>query len=93
MNLTSIHEDVVSIPHLTQWVKGSGIAGSYGVGRRCGSDLVLLCGCGIGWQHAPLIRPLTGELAYAAGVVLKRQKKKKKEMCHQHVYSIYIYVI
>ena len=36
------HEDVGSICGLIQWVKGSGIATSCGVGHRCGSDLALL---------------------------------------------------
>ena len=40
-SLTRIHEDLSSIPCLTQWIKESGIAVSYGVGCRCGSDLVL----------------------------------------------------
>ena len=41
-NPASIHEDVGSVPDLIQWVKGSGVAMSYGVGCSCGSDLVLL---------------------------------------------------
>ena len=51
-NLTSIHEDVVKIPGLTQC-----LAASYGVGHRCGSDLVLLWI----WRRlaaAALMRPL-----------------------------------
>ena len=40
--LTDVCEDVGSVPGLAQWVKGSGIAPSYGVVRRYGSDMVLL---------------------------------------------------
>ena len=35
-NPTSIREDAGLIPGLPQWVKGSGVAASCGVGCRCG---------------------------------------------------------
>ena len=49
-NLTRNHEVSGLIPGLAQWVNGSGIAVSCGVGCRLGSDPVLLCGSGIGQQ-------------------------------------------
>ena len=42
-NPTRNHELAGSDPGLAQWVKGSGIAVSCGVGHRLGSDLALLC--------------------------------------------------
>ena len=58
--------------------QGSGIALSCGVAHRRGSDPALL------WlwcrpAAAARIRALAWEPPYAAGVVLKRQKTKKKE--------------
>ena len=68
-NLTIIHEDTDLIPGLTHWVKDPGSAVSCGVGRRHGSDLMLL------WLwHRPaataLIRPLAWEPPYAAEAAL-----------------------
>ena len=74
MNLTNIHEDVCSIPVLTQWVKGSVIAMSCGVGHKHGSAPSLL------WHRlvaTALIGPLTCELPYAMGMALKKTKDKK----------------
>ena len=73
MNLTSICEDSGSIPRLTQWVKGSGVAVSCGVGCRHGSDPTLL------WlwsAAAALIQPLACEFPYATGVALKKKGKR-----------------
>ena len=47
---------------------------SYGVCRRCGLDLALLC---LWYRLAALIRPLAWEPAYAAGAALKKTKRQK----------------
>ena len=82
MNLTRNHEVAGSIPGLAQWVKGSSVAVSCGVGRRCrcSLDVALLWL----WRRPAaiaLIRPLTWESPYAAGAaqdqeIAKRPKKK-----------------
>ena len=75
MNFTGIHEDVGSNPGPAQWVKGSSIAVSCGVGRRHSSDLVWLWL----WHRlvaVALIRPLIWEFPYAAPAALKKKKKK-----------------
>ena len=63
---------------------------SYGVGRRCGSDLVLL------WlwcrpAAAAPIRPLAWEPPYVTGAALKGQKdkKKKKKILTCHIILLY----
>ena len=76
-NSTSIHEDACLIPDLTQWVKGSSIAMSCGVGHKCGSDLALLWLWCMPAATAP-IGYLAWEPPYAADAALKIPKKKKK---------------
>ena len=64
--------------------EGSSVAESCGVGRRCGSDLVLLWLWCRGAAVA-LIRLLAWEPPYAMGVALKSKK-------NIYIY-IYIYII
>ena len=79
MNLTRNHEIVGLIPGLAQWVKGSGVAVSCGVGRRRGSDLVLL------WLRCmlaatTLVGPLAREPPYPAAAALKKKTKRQKKI-------------
>ena len=76
-NPTKNHEVAGSDPALAQWVKGSGVAVSCGVGCRCSSDPTLL------WLWHRLvatapIRPLAWEPPCAAGAALKSREKNKK---------------
>ena len=69
---------VTSLALLIQWVKGSDIALSCGVGCRCSLDLVLLWL----WHRsaaAALIRHLAWKLPYALGSVLKKKNKQTKK--------------
>ena len=76
MNPTKNHEVAGSVPALAQWVKGSGVAVSCGVGCICGSDPTLL------WLWHRLVAtapigPLAWEPPYAMDMALKRQKDQK----------------
>ena len=84
-NPTRNHEISGSIPALAQWVKGSGIAVSCGVGCRRGSDPTLLWLWRRPVATAP-IRPLAWEPPYAAGAAQEiaattTTKDKKKKEC------------
>ena len=74
-NLASNHEDMDSIPDLTQWVKDPALPQA--IGHRLSSDPKFL------WLwHRPvaaaLILPLAWELPYDMGMALKTKKRKKE---------------
>ena len=77
-NPTRNQEVEGSVPGLAQWVKGSGVALSCGVGHRRGSDPMLLC-----LWHRPvataLITPLAWEPPYAAGSSPRKAKRQNKQ--------------
>ena len=62
---------------------------SCGVGRRLGSDPMLL-GLGCRPVAVALILPLARELPYAAGAALKSRKKerKKTDIVHDYAYCV-----
>ena len=74
--LTSTHEDVDSIPGLSQWVRIQYCHKlCHRLQMRLGSGVAVL------WLQLAaraLIRSLAWELPYAAGVALKRQNKQTK---------------
>jgi len=76
-NPTRNHEVAGSVPGLAQWVKGSGVAMSCGVGRRRGLDPALLWLWCRPAATAP-VRPLAWEPPYAAGAALEKAKRQKK---------------
>ena len=70
-------------PGLVQWIKGSSVAVSCGVGCRLGSDPALLWR----WRRPEtpaLIGPLAWEPQYAENGAKKKKKNKKKKKKATH---------
>ena len=77
-NLTSIHEDMDSIPDLLRWVKDPELLGAV-VWVTDAAQIWCCCGP----ATMALIRPLAWEFPYAEGMALKRQKQKQKQIQRQ----------
>ena len=78
MDLTTIHEDGGSVPGLTQRVKVSGVAMSYGLGPRHGSDPALLwLLCRLASCSSDLTPSLGTSICHRCGPKNKTKQNKK----------------